>query len=83
MACENNPLNTGFVLLWLLHARLRERTAERRRPQATPHGLAAGRGKRDATSLEAVVDAVGMGDEWRAAARGTPAIGTPLPRRLL
>ena len=77
MACENNPLNTGFVLLWLLHARLRERAAERPPPAGDPHGLAAAAAAlRDATSLEAVVDAVGMGDEWRAAARGTPAIAS-------
>ena len=79
MASENNPLNTGFVLLWLLHARLRERSAERPPPAGDPHGLAAAAAAlRDATSLEAVVGAVGMGDEWRAAAaaRGTPAIAS-------
>ena len=79
MASENNPLNTSFVLLWLLHARLRERSAERPPPAGDPHGLAAAAAAlRDATSLEAVVGAVGMGDEWRAAAaaRGTPAIAS-------
>ena len=140
MASENNPLNTGFVLLWplgtarggpataplrsapgssgqrdtarrggpatgrpavapgassqplptspichcpwpprLLHARLRERAAERPPPAGDPHGLAAAAAAlRDATSLEDVVGAVGMGDEWRAAAaaRGTPAIAS-------
>lgn len=77
MASENNPLNTGFVLLWLLHARLRERAAERPPPAGDPHGLAAAAAAlRDATSLEDVVDAVGMGEEWRAAARGAPAIAS-------
>jgi len=78
MATENNPLNTGFVLLWLLHARLRERSAEQPPPAGDTHGLAAAAvALRDATSLEAVVGAVGMGDEWRTtAARGTPAIAS-------
>ena len=63
----------------LLHARLRERAAERPPPAGDPHGLAAAAAAlRDATSLEDVVGAVGMGDEWRAAAaaRGTPAIAS-------
>ena len=81
---ENPPLNTSFVLQWMLHARLRERQALLQVTQPTPltpppttstiESVAVA--LRGASTLSAIASALGLDSYLGARDRGVPAAPT-------